>query len=374
MIIEKIELFPLRYKYPQVIYDARSKIINKSAFLIKISADNGLYGWWEAATFWDIPEVMKALFEYKLSGLILWKKVEPKVISEYLFKVTAHYWQKGMVVSAISAIDIALWDLLAKEAKLSVTNLLGWSSKKIKVYASTWYFKYEDNPEADLDSLLLDLKDEKLLSFSWVKIKIWKYSLENDIERVKLTRETIWYNKILIVDANNSYSVEQTLKFAKEIEKYNIMFIEEPIEFWKPIESSRLCNLSKVPIWWYELDCRFEWFEKYIDNHSVDYIQPDVIWSWGISECIMIWEKAKRNLIALVPHNFSTALALSANIHVLNVSNAGEWIEFDYTKNPFMDSLDPEFPQIIDWFIEIKDTPWLWIEPQPGFIQKYLIK
>lgn len=374
MIIEKIETFPLRWNYPNPINDARSKIVAKSALLIKISADNGMYGWGEAATFGDVADVMAYLINKKIGPLIIGKMAEPKRIAGFLQNNTAHYGQRGLVTSAISGIEIALWDILGKSAGLPVASLLGGGKKKIKVYASVGYYGEKHDSENDLEVLKNEIRKVPLDDFSGIKVKIGRYGIENDLERIKIARKMIGKEKILIVDANNALTIRQAIDLSERIKCYNVMFIEEPIPFGDFSGSKQVHDLAHVAIGGYELDYGLDGFSKYIENSSVDYIQPDAIWSGGIYECVLIAEKAIRSHISLIPHNFSTSVALSANLHVLNATDAGEWIEYDYTGNPFMSCLDENHIKPCNGVVEINNKAGLGIDPCLSAIEPFLIK
>ena len=374
MNIEKIETFPLRWSYPNPINDARSRIIAKSALLLKISTDNGIYGWGEAATFGDVADVMAYLINKKIGPLIIGKIAEPKRIARFLHNNTAHFGQRGLTTSAISGIEIALWDILGKSANLSVASLLGGGKKKIKVYASVGYYSDNCDSKNDLEILRKEIRKVPLNDFSGIKIKIGKYGTEDDLERVKIARKMIGKEKVLIVDANNALTIRQAIDLSEKIKDYNVMFIEEPIQFGNFSGSKRVHDLAHVAIGGYELDYGLDGFSKYIENSSVDYIQPDAIWSGGIYECVLIAEKAMRSHISLIPHNFSTSVALSANLHVLNATDAGEWIEYDYTGNPFMRCLDKNHIKPCNGVVEINNKAGLGIDPCLSAMEPFLIK
>lgn len=373
MLIEKVDVFPLRWEYPSPIADARSKIKAKSALIVRIWSSDGTWGWGEAATFGDIPELVATIIKDKIAPLIIGKKVEPKRIPEFLFSLTAHYGQKGLMISAISGIEIALWDLFCKNKSISIASLFGAGISPIKAYASTGYYRSESDASDDLRWLKEDLMKINLNDFSGIKIKIGKYGIQDDINRVKITREIIGSKHILIVDANNALTVRQAIDLSYSIRDYNVLFMEEPIPFGNPQESRRLRDQSRVAIGGYELEFRYEGYSQYIKYSAVDYLQPDCVWSGGIFECLLIAEQAKRNLIQIVPHNFSTVIALAANLNLLSISGAGTLIEYDKTGNPFIEGISEQklLPQ--NGVIQINELTGLGIEIDLEKIKQYLV-
>jgi len=372
MFITKIELFTLKWQYPKPIYDALSKIINKTALLVKITTDEGFIGWGEAACFGEVPEIVSFIIQFNLFKKIKNKNASPQIIKELLMKNTAHYGQKGAVVAAISGLEIALWDILGKKAGLPISNLLGRQNRKIGIYAAMGYYT-SDNRLENLNTLETELQNFDSNKFCGIKVKVGKHSISDDINRVELVRKHIGYDKTLIVDANNSYNIREAIELSRKLNDYNILFIEEPIQFGNYDLSRQLKDKSVIPIGGYELDCTIESAYSYINNFSLDYIQPDAIWHGGIYDCISIAEYAKKNAIKIVPHNFSTIISLASNYQILCSVNNGDLLEFDNTGCPFI-NLSNNSVLYENGNIIFNESSGLCIDIDENDLKPYLVK
>ena len=146
-------------------------------------------------------------------------------------KIWDNMWQpklvgrRGITTRIISGIDIALWDLKGKISGLPLNKLLGGFTDKIPVYIAGGYYQ-EGKGLSDLAS---EMEEAVQLGANAVKMKIGGVSIKDDVERVRVVRETLGDKIDLMVDANCAYKRYDAIKIAKEIEKYDIFWFEEPI-------------------------------------------------------------------------------------------------------------------------------------------------
>lgn len=134
-----------------------------------------------------------------------------------------HYVGRGGITSfAISAIDIALWDLRAKKANEPLWKLVGGSNNSTNCYAGAIDLNFT------MEKLLSNIHRYLDLGFQAVKIKLGQETLEEDIERVAAVRELIGPNIVFMVDANMKWSIETAIKAARLLRKYNVFWLEEP--------------------------------------------------------------------------------------------------------------------------------------------------
>lgn len=339
MKIIEINTYALEWKYPSPIFDARSRIEKKSAFLIQVVSDDGLEGWGEAACFGGVGRTLSTLFEEKVIPYFM-GDVDLRTSVEGFRRMSAHFGQKGLAISALSGIEIALWDLYGKKFNCSVCELFGTSPKEVKLYASSGYYG-----ELPLDQELVFLEEQihgiDLRKFAGIKIKIGKYGINDDKRRIKKARELIGDDKLLIVDANNSYELRDAVTISEFSGDYGVYFLEEPIEFGNPEQSLFLRQKSPVRIAGYELEYNFESYKKYVDIAAVDIIQPDAIWTGGVMECLKIAEYAKGAGIQMIPHNFSTTVSHMANYQLSVIANSTPMMECDQTGSPFINFNNP---------------------------------
>merc|ERR1711915_1099469 len=171
-----------------------------------------------------------------LAKKIIGQPIAPTVISDNLYAFSRDFGQRGTYVEAISGIDVALWDLLGKTLNVPVCKLLGGAFRtRVKVYATGCYYRHDcDDPSTidlkeGVEACAKEAKSFKDAGFLAVKIKVGLLSVPDDLKRVKAVREAIGDGIKLMVDANHAYSVPTAIRLAKEMEKYNVGWFEEPV-------------------------------------------------------------------------------------------------------------------------------------------------
>ncbi|MGY2026956.1 mandelate racemase/muconate lactonizing enzyme family protein [Nocardia gipuzkoensis] len=339
--ITGVQVYIARAPLPFAVQDARSVLRHRAAVLVRVDTDDpALHGWGEAACFGGAEEIVAQTIRV-LTDRILGSPVAPADIAASLRHGAAHLGRAGLIVSAVSGIEIALWDLLGKIAGLPVCALFGCTPKPIPVYRTLGFYR-NDAPSDSLPILREDLARADLSGVSGVKLKIGRHGIDDDTARTRVAREMIGDKKILVVDANNAYRPRSALALCRAIADFDIGFVEEPIAAGLTGASARLRAASQIPIAGYELDPGYDACREYVDAGAVDIVQPDAIWSGGISECVKIGEAAARAGIELVPHNFSTPVGTAANYHVATVVGS-PLLELDGTDSPLGDAT-PAWP------------------------------
>jgi L-alanine-DL-glutamate epimerase-like enolase superfamily enzyme len=161
---------------------------------------------------------------------------------------------------------------------------------------------------------------------------------------------------------------------AKTLEKYNIYYIEEPVPTEDKEGSAKLAAATSVPIAGYKTAyTRYE-FKDLITKKAKDIVQPDAVWTGGITECMKIAAIASSYSLPVITHCFSSALCLAANLHFVASIPNGELIELDVNKNPFREEIVVEPLNINkDGYIELSSKPGLGIDIKEELLDKYLV-
>lgn len=228
--------------------------------------------------------------------------------------------RRGAAIRALSAVDIALWDLLAKSAGLPLYRLLGGSSDRVPAYASGGYYRPGD--------LLGNVRDEitayQALGFTDFKIKVGGSDFDTDVARVKVARETIGSSGRLALDANNAWKwPHEAIRFARAVETADIWWLEEPLSPDDFEGHAEVARTLEMPVATGEIHATRWEFRQLIEHHSADILQPDAAVLGGISEYMKIAHCAASFNLPLAPH-------WHANLHaqlIAAVSN-GLTVEF----------------------------------------------
>ena len=389
MKITKIEAIPLIYPYEKPIFDASFCAAHRQAVLVKVSTDENIVGWGEAASFGGPPQITTTVIEEEIAPLII--NENPLNIEKIWKKVYHRSYQHargGLVICALSGVDIALWDIRAKYAKLPLYQLLGGYRDRVKAYASGGFYKEGEKTE----DLAIAMKSYVDRGYQAVKVKVGRnhtplnpielmphpeiaWTLEEDCQRVEAVRKAIGPDIQLIVDANAAWDAHTALMMGRRFEELGVYAFEEPISTDDIAGSAYLSEKLDIKIAGYETEQRLFGFRNLIAHRCVGMIQPDLTWAGGITECRKIAAFAQAYNISCSPHCFSSCVAVAASLHFLGSIPNGEFLEMDQNPNGLRTELIKEPIEIDrDGYVPILDKPGLGVEPLEDVMKKYEVK
>ena len=357
------------FAYSQYWYNQRTIL------LVEIITDDGIFGWGEA---FGPAFVNKSIIETVYKPIIIGKNpLETEVIWEELYNKLRDHGQKGSPIEALSAVDIALWDIKGKYLKQPVYMLLGGKFRDYVVpYATGLYRKNEPGTKY----LLKEAEEYLKQGFKAIKLKIG-FGVEADSELVKEIRKTIGSNVLLMVDANHAYTASEALKLAEKIEKYDIFWFEEPVPPENIEGYIELKAKTNIPLAGGEAEFTRYGFERLLSRRAVDIAQPDCCVTGGISEFKKIVTLCTINNIQCYPHIWGSSVALFTGINVsMNIPHFPPsltpkpmLLEFDRTENIFRERLALNMPELQDGKIYPNENEGLGIEIDRELIEKYRI-
>jgi galactonate dehydratase len=275
----------------------------------------------------------------------------------------------GRIAStAISGIDIALWDLKGKILDQPVWKLLGGAHrKKIRVYANGWY----SNPgtaeqNAEEAKIVMDMGYTALKFDPFGQTNFYKISLEElqkAEDRVAAVRKAVGPNIDILVEAHAKFDVMNAIQIGKRLEQYRPLFYEEPVSQERVSELLEVRNKVNIPIATGErLYTKFP-FAEIVDRHAVDVLQPDIANAGGITELKKIAIIAEAKHITMAPHNVCSPVGATAELHldasIINFEIQEYHAEF-YTEHYF--TVLDGFVRQKDGYVEISDAPGLGLE------------
>jgi D-arabinonate dehydratase len=274
--------------------------------------------------------------------------------------------RRGITTRIISGIDIALWDIKAKLAKIPLYKLLGGFSNKVDTYIAGGY--YEEGK--GLNELYEEMIENVKLGAKAVKIKVGAVPINQDIERVKICREAIGPDIKLMLDANNAYKHYEAIEFARKAEKYDIFWFEEPVEPDDYIGQREITRSTSIPIAAGENEYTRYGFRDLINHRAVDILQPDALIMGGITEFMKVVALAQSNDLDIAPHG-----AQEVHIHLVSAISNGLILEY------YRDTVNPMHGKIWENELEIKDgqvfapdRPGIGLEPKWDTLEPYSIK
>ena len=318
----------------------------RGSCIVEIETNDGMVGWGEC---YGPSAVSKAFIDSQFGPRIIGRDpFDVEVIWEDLYNRIKDYGTKGMAISAISGIDIALWDVIGKSCGQPIHKLIGGSYRdEVTAYATGLYF-------IDMDRLIEEAVEEaiefKQNGFMAIKMKIGLGDLKLDIRRVEAVRKAVGDDMRLMVDANNCFTVPQAIKIGRELEKLDIEWFEEPIspeDLDGYVEVTRALDMAVAGG---ENEFTRWGFRDIVVRKAMDIVQPDVCAAGGISECRKIATLASAHGVECVPHAWGSVIGVAATLHFLaalpdqppSFKGNPPLFEFEQCENPFRDLLSVE--------------------------------
>lgn len=390
MRIANVSTIKLRYTVPTPMADAIHYMPQRTLLLVRIETTSGLIGTGECAAYGGSLESMER---------VVLDDLRPSLIGEDPFDVS-RLWQhmayrshqrgpNGMLMQAISGIDIALWDLIGQATQTPLYRLFGAYREELEAYASAGF--YAGNKSSH--DLAEEVGGYAERGFRGVKIKVGRnpevmlnplpdawapdyatVSLEEDIERVRAARSAIGPSVRLAIDANNAWIPSTALRFMQEVADQDIAWLEEPVWTEDLAGSAYIAQNLDVPVSGYETTTGLAGFRDLIAQRAVDIVQPDVIWTGGFTVCRKVAALAEAYRLPVIPHVFSSAVALVANMHLIASLPNGSLVEFDQNPNPLRSEL-LESPVDLqpDGTVRLPDGPGLGITLNSEVIERYRV-
>lgn len=305
--------------------------------LAAVRTDQGLTGWGEA---YGPPAPNAAALHEFLGPLVVGRDPrDTETLWHFLFARSVDYGQKGTMVAAISALDIAFWDLKAQAAGVPVYRLLGGAEvESIPCYATGFYFR-----EGNLARKFAQEAEQYLADgFPAVKMKVG-LGLERDAQLVAGVRRAIGPQAGLMIDANHAYTAVEAIALGRRVEAHNLRWFEEPVS---PLDLRGYLEVKRrlqIPIAGGECEYTRFGFEPLLRHRAVDYAQPDLCACGGISEGMKIATLASIYGVHVTPHAWGSAVGLAAALHFYaalpgppaTLRPAEKLLEYDRTENPF---------------------------------------
>jgi len=376
MVIKEITTYIVAQKLAKPFYFSQWEYDKRQICLVKITTEDGTYGWGEG---YGPAPVVKAGIEFFAPLVMGENPLQVETIWQKMQRRSFDYARSGVLLAALSAIDVALWDLRGKLLGQPVSVLLGGRRRNhVKVYATGLYFSKDMNFP---DDLAVEAKMYVDQGYQAIKMKVG-LSLKQDLLAIRAVREAIGPDIQLMIDSNHAYSRSEARALAQACTQFDIAFIEEPLspEDYEGYRELRL--VSQIPIAAGECEYLCVGFKRLLENQCVDYAQPDICAAGGLTEVKKIVSLANTFGVNVIPHCWGTGIAFAAGLHLVSTLDIvpgrlqmpEPLLEMDRTENPLRDELTiPRF-EAHEGKVLVPDSPGLGVDVNPALLEQFCIK
>ena len=381
MKITDIKIHVLKSALAEPFAFSQGWVRSRSATLVEVLTDAGLIGWGEAfAQGLEPPQIAAAAIEYALKPLLLGADpLDTEVLWHRMYHATRDYGRKGSVVAAISAIDIALWDIAGHAYEVPIYKLLGGAFRtRVEPYA-TGFYRIRGQGEAA--RLAEEAIRHHASGFRLMKVKLG-YGLADDIACMQAIGRAIEGRNItLMVDTNHAYGRAEALHLGRALADYQLRWYEEPVV---PEDLRGYCEMRDkltMPIAGGENEHTLYGFRELFAAGAVDVAQPDLGSCGGISAARHIVALAQAHGVAVNPHVWGSAVAQAASLQLIaalpvphhSLFAQEPVLEYDRSSHPFRQQLISQPIEQQGGWVTIPSGHGLGIEVDRAVLEKYRV-
>ncbi len=358
------------------------RVSSFDSVIVRVDTDAGLTGWGEAkagvgsaAACAGLAAIINLDYAPLLRGqdprdiTRLWDVMYNTPREGYAVeygRVLPQLGRRGLSISALAGVDLALWDILGKSLGVPVWRLLGGRrADRMPAYASGGWAK--------ADAIGAQLRTYVDRGFRAVKMRVGVMdgSPAASAARVRAAREALGPDIKLMADAHGTWSVAEAKAFCRMVEELDLYWFEEPVTADDKQGLAEVRRSGSVPISTGESEFTRHDFREIAELRAADVLQPDLAIAGGLTEGVRIGAVASAFNLRLAPHLWSGAPAFAAGLHLAASSNAGFILEYSLGHNPMLhDLVEEDFP-VVDGQVEIPDRPGLGITVRKSFLQQY---
>ncbi len=318
--------------------------------ICEVETTDGLIGIGNAAL---APQIVKKTIDIYLKNLVIGEDpFDYAYLWEKMYRRTHAWGRKGLGITAISAIDIAIWDLIGKITKKPVFKLLGGRTKeKIPVYASKLYSQPIKELQKEADSYVKQGFNMFKMRFGWGP-KDGAEGVKKNLELVEAVREVIGYNTDLMLECYMGWNLDYAKRIIPKLLKFEPRWLEEPVIADDINGYVELNNMNAIPISGGEHEFSLFGFKQLLDLKAVSYIQYDTNRVGGITAAQKINALAEAYQVPVVPHagqmhnyhltmsNFNCPISEYFPVHDVEIGNELFYYIFEGDPKPEQGFID----------------------------------
>lgn len=362
-LIKKVDVHLVSAPVTGGFTDATRKVETIGYTIVRITTDQGLEGF--GVTYHEVGgEATRSLIVNNMAPKIIGRSpLETEAIWQEMFHYLRGVGRKGLMFCALSAIDIALWDLKGKILNQPLFRLMGGNKTKIPVYASGGWTSYTD--EQLIEEMLLMVRQ----GYSMIKFKVGVEggaNLARDLVRVRKVRDAVGPDIGIMLDANNCWDAATAVQFANRAKQYDVMFLEEPV-FADDIRGlARFKKGTDVPLATGEHEYTKFGARDLVLHEAADIVQLDGARAGGFTEMLKVAAITQAWNLKFAPHAME-----NIQIHLVSASYNALYLERLLMFEEITSNIYDNPPMPNGGYMEIPDLPGLGLALNMDFIREH---
>lgn len=343
---------------------------------VKLETDEGIHGWGEASLGTQENALCGCVDDLK--RLIVGRN--PFEIEKMRFEVYRDiYWKGGPVLmSAISGVEMAMWDIMGKALGVPVSTLLGGRVRdRVRMYANGWFSgarEPEEFAQKAKETADLGVTAIKWDPFDKAHMTLTNEEMEKAINIVGAVRDAVGKKMDLLIECHGRFNPYTAIEIAKQLEPFGIFLMEEPCPPDNPDSLLSVKKKSRVPIAAGERIYGLHAYVDYLQRNCVDIIQPDIFHTGGIYEGKKIAAMAEGMHMPISFHNPSGPVSNAAVLQLASTVPNFLIHEIMLTDGGFRKKISNEKVVFDNGYIVVNDAPGLGIELNEEEMAKYPYK
>ena len=364
--ITKVDVLLTRKLLKSTMRISRGGFTTRHHALVKVHTDSGIVGWGEGI---GNASLVKTIVETYIAPAVLGKDAFNLVALRKQFLHDPVYFErKGSVLCALSAIEMACWDIKGKALGVPCYQLLGGlGQSRLPAYASDVYW------EKDIKAVAANARRIAALGYKMIKAHLGFASADEDTARVRAIREAIGPDIKLMIDLNAGYDLMEARRAVKLWAPYDLTWLEEPLAPDLIGALAELRRHSPIPIAAGENEFQLHGFKQLFEAGALDVAMPDIGRVGGLLETQQICALAGAFGVPVSPHNFSSGILLAATAHLMAATPNTTWLEMDTSGNAIYLELLDEGWHFENGFLTVSASPGLGVTERAKVLDEYLV-
>ncbi|MEM7525702.1 MAG: mandelate racemase/muconate lactonizing enzyme family protein [Pseudomonadota bacterium] len=346
--------------------------------VVEVETDCGLVGWGDG---YGPPRLLAAAIDHGYAPRLIGRDpLAGEALWEELYNALRDHGQRGTAVQALSAIDIALWDLRGKAYGQPIHRLMGGPIRtEVQAYA-TGLYRRSDDRAANHALLREEAKGYLAAGFAAMKTKVG-FGFADDIALVEMLRGALGDGPQLFVDASHGCDLVGARRLARAMEPFDIGWFEEPVAPEDIAGYAELRGATSIPIAGGECSFTRHDFRRILEARAMDVIQPDTASCGGLTEAKKIADLAAAHGVRHQPHVWGTGIGLAAAMQLLAVLPTSAQgfgahhplLEYDSTPQPFRQDLLVDPIRVENGVAHVPDGPGLGVEIRRDVLERWRV-